>query len=164
MSSPSDIGASACQKLLKQNIESLFTGLSSDLESRRSELSSIRQAFYSELAVQAEALVNDAASALPQQTQEDRSALSVTINKMVKELGLSLMCPKTNRPATIVSEVKREHQASILRYRFYTSGETGRRASSTCYDLPHLKLCQAPLRIESFSQAYKDKAPDQRNR
>jgi hypothetical protein len=141
---------------IRSAVVSLFDNLPSETEPQRDALAVIRQAFYHELSKQFQPVVNRFAASQPQHTQEERSVLAVLLNQMTREMGLSLACPRTERPAVLVSEVKRERGTSTLRYRFYSNNDAGRRtASCTCYELPELTLCQAALRVEGLSRAYK---------
>jgi hypothetical protein len=139
-------------------IESLFDGLPADFSARLASLQAIRKTFYAELATQFQPALNEFARTQPQLTQDDCSDLATSINQMIRHLGLALVCPRTNVPATLVVDTTHRGDRVTVRYRFHTIKPSGRRSPTyTCYELPNLELCQAPLRIEALSKEFKDK-------
>ena len=151
--SPSPIDADK-QKAL----ESMFDGLPADRAGRRAALQAIRSAFYAGLARHAQPALNEFARNEPQSTQDERSDLATTLNRMARGLGLAVACPRTGLPATIVVDAQRRGDTVTLRYRFYTVSAAGHRsATCTCYDLPELELCQAPSRVEPLAKGFRDR-------
>jgi hypothetical protein len=137
-------------------IGSMFANLPEAGSERTKALQAIRGAFYAELAKQYEPVMNEFVRVQPQVTKEDRSNLATTINRMVRELGLSVKCPRTNLPATLIVDSKREGDKVICRYRYKTINAAGEhKPTFTCYEFPDLELCQAALRVESLAKGFK---------
>lgn len=142
-------------------IESLFDGLPATLPDRYSALEAIRRAFYAELAKQFQPTLNEFARAQPQASHRDWSDLATSVNRMVRHLGMAIVCPRTHAPATLVVDTKRDGGRTTLRYRFHTINRSGRRTPTfTSYELPDFELCQAPTRVEALSKEFKDKHTD----
>jgi len=137
----------------RRAIESIFEGLPQTINERYTVLQDIRKAFYAELARQFEPALNQYARAQPQVTDKDWSNLATSVNRMVRHLGLSLVSPRNNAPAALVFDTKRRGDRVTRRYRFHTIGR--RLPADTCYELPHLELCQAPARTEALSREFK---------
>jgi hypothetical protein len=140
-------------------IEVTFAGLPESPSDRYTALQAIRKAFYMELAAQFQPALNQFAEAQPQVTEEDWSNLATTVNRMVRHLGLALVSPRDNAPATLVFDPKRDADHVIKRYRFNAIGR--RTTPYTCYELPSLELCQAPARAESLSRGFRKTGRDE---
>ncbi|HEX4054706.1 MAG TPA: hypothetical protein VHX86_10615 [Tepidisphaeraceae bacterium] len=139
-------------------IESMFDGLPVAVNERYRALQDIRKAFYVELAKRFEPTLNEFARAQPQVTDEDWSELATSVNRMARHLGLALVSPRNNAPAMLAFDTKRSGDRVIRRYRLNAIGR--RTAPYTCYELPDLELCQAPVRIEPLSQGFRETGRD----
>jgi hypothetical protein len=142
-------------------IEALFADLPESFTERIKAMDALRRAFYAELAKRLEPTLNAYAKDQPYTTLEERSELASWINNTVRQLGLALVCPKTQRPAILISDVTGGSRQK-LRFRFQTSEASGKRVrNGMSADLPDLHLMQAPGRIENFARGFKGGAsPD----
>ncbi len=135
-------------------VESLFDGLPESHEERVVVLQSIRKTFYAALAKYFEKTLNMHVQSQPQATADERHALASWINQTVRQLGLSLVCPRTHQPAILVSDVG-SGSRQVPRFRFQTTSVSGKKIRScTTTELPELELMQAPSRIESFAKSF----------
>jgi hypothetical protein len=137
-------------------VASLFRGLPTGGNERATALAAIRTSFYAELGRQFRPVLNEFAKAQCPTKEQERSELATTLNRMAKNLGLSVVCPRSGLPATIVADTKRAGDSVTMRYRFYTVDTSGHRSATyTCSELPELDVCQAPHRVESLAKGFR---------
>jgi hypothetical protein len=145
-------------------VESLFTNLPAPYAERYAMMQSLRHSFYAELAKQLEPALNAYAKTQPQETWEERSTLASWINQTLRQSGLALVCPRTNRAAILISDMTGGSRKK-MHFRFQTTEPSGRRVrSGMSTELPDLELMQAPARIENLSKEYKSRGEEHRSR
>jgi len=139
-------------------VESLFHNLPEGFGERYVALQAIRQAFYSHLAASLQPALNNYVKTQRQDTYEERGELASWINQSLRKMGLSLICPTSNKPAILITDWILSGERKILRYRFQTTEPSGKRVRScTSYELPDLEVTQGPSRIEGLSKQFKDR-------
>lgn len=153
-----DLPADLLDSQKQKAIVAMFDGLPDTVNERYAAIQAIRKAFYAELAKQFQPALNNFARTQPQVTEEDWSELATSVNQMMRHLGLALVSPRGNVPATLAFDPKRTADRVILRYRFNAIGR--RTTPYTCYKLPDLELCQAPLRVEALSKKFRETGQD----
>jgi hypothetical protein len=159
-------GGTSTNLSLKQQraVESLFVNLPDSYAERYAMMQSLRRSFYAELAKQLEPALNAYAQSQPQETWEERAALASWINRTLRQTGLALICPRTNRPAILISDVTGGNRRK-MHFRFQTTEPSGRRVrSAMSLELPDLELTQAPLRVENLARDFRHEERDKRSR
>ena len=135
-------------------MEQVVNEPSLDYTAKLAALRTLRTAFHEELAAAFDPVLNQYVRSEPQHTAEDCSDLASLINEHARLLGLSLRCPRSGRPATLV--VDREGKGSdpdLPRWRLQITDDRGRRQRHlNSRSLPDLELMPAPPRIEGQSR------------
>lgn len=121
------------------SVASKLADLPQDFAARREALRALHLAARSAIAESFEAALNREASERPQQTYEDKKALAKWVNAELRELGLTVRCPKTGRPAFV-----RGHAGGtpgVGRFHLEITDERGvQQRTVTSVNLPYLNL------------------------
>jgi hypothetical protein len=145
-------------------IESVFANLPDSYAERYAMMQSLRRSFYGELAKQLQPALNAYAKIQPKETWEERSALASWINQTLRQMGLVLVCPRTNRPAILISDMTGGSRKK-MHFRFQTAEPSGKRVrSAMSVELPDLELMQAPGRIENLAREFRNRGANTRPR
>ena len=164
MSGEGDGTANSLTAEQQRAIESLFSNLPESFAERHAAMQSFRRAFYAELAKALEPALNAHAKAQPLETYEERSALASWINQTLRQMGLTLICPRTNRPAILISDMTGGSRQK-MHFRFQTTEPSGKRVRwGMSRELPDLELMQAPGRIENLAKEFRGRGTNTRPR
>ncbi len=127
--------------------------------------SAMRQVFHEELAWAMEPRLNEHLRNLPSATYEDKKALSSWANRELHyELGLTIRCPRTRKPAILVADL-RDARGEASRFRLSVPREGGRSEKTlSSVALPELNLMMDPPRREAFSIWRREKKENQSGR
>lgn len=144
----------------REGIRVLLRGAPAGFEQRYAKFAALRAAFHQELSIALEPAFNEFAKQLPRDTIQDRNDLAVEVNGRLRTLGLTLKCPRTGKPAIIITDRHDPDRPEESRFRLQVQGEDGRRQRTvTSKELFSLDLMPDPGRVESFARGYR-KPPD----
>jgi hypothetical protein len=114
--------------------------------------SAIRECFHEELASVLGPRLNECLRNLPQDTHREKQGVASFCNSSVHGIGLRVKCPRTNRPALLVVDI-RSGQDDTSRFRIEVRDDKGRKMRTyTSTELPELELMGDPPRRESLSR------------
>lgn len=117
-----------------------------DYERARGSAAEATRLFFEECAHRLEPALNARIAQMPQATYEDKKELSKWINHEVRNLGLSVACPKTGRPAYITGHPGNDKR--VGRFVFHALNPDGTRTTSlTVVRLPQLRLIGASTEV-----------------
>jgi hypothetical protein len=106
------------------------------------------------LAILAETLapvLNAQLQSLPQETYEQKRSLASWTNHELHQLGLTIKCPRTGKPAILLADL-RSQDDDTGRFRLEVRGDGSRRVRTYCgAELPDLELMEEPPRRETFA-------------
>ncbi len=121
-----------------------------DYRARYEQVSAMRHAVLREFASAIQRQLNDYLQSLPQETVEEKRHIAKTVNSELRVLNLSVRCPVTQLPATLVAEPGYLNRTSKFRFQsFDTSGRRWQKGVS--HKVPLLELIEAPPREESLA-------------
>lgn len=142
-------------------LKTLLARLPESYSERHAALAKIRHAFHQEMATELEAYINHHVAAKPQETFKERSELAAWINQQLREIGLSVQCPNTYKPATLVIDYLTADDPETTRFRFAVRSEDGKQQRTAGRrQLPQLKLTEHLPRIEPGAKYFRGKPPD----
>ncbi len=122
-----------------QRVAIKLSELPLDFAARREALRELHGAVRTAFASSFEAVLNAHAATLPQQTYEDKKTLAKWVNAELRELGLTIRCPRTGQPALL-----RGHPggvAGVGRFHLEITDSAGvQRRTVTSVTLPELQL------------------------
>jgi hypothetical protein len=118
----------------------------------RERLQQYRAIFQRELAATLEPRLNVELCARPQHNYDDKRELASWVNREAGELGLSPVCQKTGKPATIAANY-RDDGSKSSRFQFIVR-TNGERHVYTVPNLSDLHLCEDPARREGPSERF----------
>lgn len=111
--------------------------LPSEFEARRTTLRALHTAVREATASAFEPVLNTRAQAMPHESYEDKKALAKWVNAELRELGLTLRCPKTGAPALLHGHPG--GTPGVGRFHLEVTDDRGvRRRTVTSARLPHL--------------------------
>ncbi len=123
---------------LNEAIDKLVVSLPTDFASRRTSLLRLHDHVRSVIGRSFESALNEKAASLPQDTYEDKKKLAKWVNAQLRELGLTIKCPKTGESCLLLANAG--HDPSIGRFHLeYTDSEGGKHRTVTSTTLPHLE-------------------------
>lgn len=141
-----------------QAIQHLSRGLPVEYCRRLGAIAALRAAFHKEMATALEPSLNSFAQHQPHDSIEDRNALASRINGDLRAIGLTLKCPRTQRPGLLVIDRKDAEHPDVSRFRVETLDDRGRRQRTfTSQSLPRFELMPDPVRSESLSKGFRRK-------
>ena len=113
----------------------------------------LRTAFHRFLAEQLQSRLNAHLKTVPQESYQEKQALASQVNRELRELGLSIRCPRTGLPAILIADVREPSEGSS-RFRLeVATAEGGRRRTYTAATLPDLELMVDNPRCESLARS-----------
>jgi anti-sigma factor RsiW len=140
-------------------LESLLANLPGDYARRYAAIAQIRHAFHRHIASLLEEALNEQVTGMPQDTIEERKALTSWINAQVREIGLAVKCPVTKRPAALIVDRQNRDHPDITRFRFALRTEDGRSShTAASRNLPRLELTEQRPRVESLARGYRGRS------
>lgn len=139
---------------LTQRIAAGLADLPGDFAERRDALRELHLATRTAVAVAFEAVLNDEARARPQQAYDDKKALATWVNAELRELGLAIRCPRTDRPCRLMGNPGGKPGEGRFVLEFLD--DAGRRQQPlTSVTLPHLALMPDDLRRASYADRHR---------
>lgn len=136
-----------------------------DYRAAREAAQRMRLILSQEIAARVEPSFNAEIAAMPQGTYDDKKALSKWINHELRELGLTVACPKTGLSVYLTGNTGNDRQ--VGRFLFHALQADGQRfASHSTAQLPWLRLIPAlgmgsrPPWIESVGKRGAGDGPD----
>lgn len=131
-------------------LRSALDELPRDYRSRYKQVGALRHAILREFASAIQAPLNDYLQSLPQETVEEKRDIAKRVNSDLRKLNLSVRCPVTRLPATLVAEPGHLNRTSKFRFQsFDASGHRWQKGVS--HKVPLLELIEAPPREESLA-------------
>jgi hypothetical protein len=133
----------------REQIKSLLLDLPEAFQDRLSAVKAVRDTFHEEAVAAMTAPLNEHFAPLPQDTGKEKSETASYINGTLRSIGLTIRCPKTSLPATLVADFQDGAHQDISRFRLEVRDEQGKkiRTFSGRY-LPELSFMQDHQRRE----------------
>ena len=144
------------EEVLRTALQSVLAGLPEDYPSRYAELVKMSHVFHQEIAKSLEPAIAVQAKAAEVPDLAERRSQVTRLNEDLRRLHLALRCPKTQRPAILIADIRtnREGETEGLRFRLQVHGEAGKTFKSfSSNGLPPLDLMEDAVRIETFSRS-----------
>jgi hypothetical protein len=139
--------------------------LPNDYRKQYTALLEIRKLFHAEVASALAPVLNEYAKQQPQTTVDERRELAASINNDLRSLGMTLKCPKTGLPVTMIVDTQDAAHPDVSRFRLERRDDRGRKIRTfTSGDLPDLELMEDPPRIEGGSRSFLDRRHQGPNR
>lgn len=130
----------------------LFDDLPEAFDERHAALKQLRSAFHERLAQVIEPALNQGATERHGETHPQRRRLSAWIDKVTRELGITVYDPRTGSPALLVAESRLRPKPKNW-YSLLSAGDGVIHRVKQSYELPHLDLKKAPTNIESLFES-----------
>lgn len=125
----------------------------------------MRHTFHRQLSAEIESRLNRYLKSQPQESLEEKRELASWVNAQLRHLGLTIRCPKTGNPATLIADFKNSQESHISRFRIQGKDEYGKRVRSSLSDnVPDLELMEDIPRRESLARGYQPRKPSGRSR
>ncbi len=123
--------------------------LPADYEGRYQALKTFQNEIRTEVAVLLQPVLQEQAAAMPMDTYAEKQHVSMWVNSQLRELGLSIRCPHTGRPAILVADL-RDAETQSSRFRYAIRDERGRQTKTvSSKQFPDLELMADEPRQES---------------
>jgi hypothetical protein len=136
----------------RRTIQSLLADLPLDFVDMSWTATALGHCFKNELAAKLQSPLNTHLRALPRATYAEKQSIASTVNGYLRDYGLAIRCPKTNKPAILIADVEGGPD-SPSRFRFEVRAESGRRIRTvSSRELPELVLMEDTIRPEPFSK------------
>lgn len=143
-------------KELSASIEAVAEA-SGDYESKRTAARKLIHTFKVSLAKLLQAPLNDHLKTLPQATTKEKQTLATWLNEQLREFGLAIKCPKTNRPSILIADKVRKTDERG-RFRLENRDEANALVrTSTSRELPAIELIEDSPRTEGMVDFLKRK-------
>lgn len=141
---------------LRETLRRTLANLPRDYFSAAETVRALRAVFQAEIASAMEPRFNEHIRAQPRHDYDDKRTLAGWINRELRDLGLSVRCPDSGRPATLLADYRAD-SGRESRFRIETIDAKGhRRRTFTSADLPYLGLRGAVPRPGASSDAPDD--------
>ena len=123
--------------------------LPADYAARYEALRAFREEMQGEIAAWLQPALRQQAEAMPCDSYANKQEVAVWVNSQTRELGLTLRCPNTGRPAILTADV-RDAATGSSRFRFVIRDERGRQTKTvSSATLPELVLMPDEPRREA---------------
>lgn len=163
---PDDSGQNESQKLFRESVSHVKEQLSdfvrgvtsaapAGYDASKTAVLELIHSFKGSIAKAIERPLNEQIRKMPRSNLEEKQSLGVWVNEQLRELGLAIRCPKTDRPSTLVAD-QRDPSDEVGRFRLANQKEGGgftRTFSSV--ELPALELMEDSQRREPGAEYHK---------
>src|SRR5665213_3834754 len=135
----------------------VMEALPDDCVACHARIEELSAAFRWEIAEAMQRRLNAHLKTLPHETFEERKLIASFVNMELRELGLTIRCPKTGKPAILIADVKdAEHDKG--RFRLQVCDEKGKnKRTVTCYGMIELELMPDAPRKEGMARKWPDR-------
>ncbi len=142
-------------------LKGFFESLPSDYASTAMQATELRHVFHEQLAAAIQPRLNDHLQRQPQKSLEEKQALASWVNAELRHLGLTMRCPQTSQPATLIADYKTAEEAHVSRFRIQSNHPDGKRVrSNRSASVPFLELMEDPPRRESLAREHRSRGSE----